>query len=183
MSTTEEKGYIRALHIFIGITLIIMAILVFIFTSEAVITLLIMIAITVLVMGIPRVINGGTNTALEKKIRAMKLITGGLAIMLGVLAIILMFIDPTISIEYVIFILASALIILGIGRFLRGIHAQEYPIWFRTLIIIVGLLTIILSIVVLLFPPADSVLNIVLLSIILLFNGIGRLGVGVVSSK
>lgn len=183
MSDQEEPSYIRALHILVGIGLVVMAITCIIFTDISVITLLLIIASAILLMGIPRLINGGTNTTLETKVRVMKVVTGFLAILLGVLSIIWVFLDPTISIEWLILLLAGALIILGFGRFFRGLRAQEYPKWFRGLILGIGLLTIIIAIVVLVIPPTDPVWNVILLSIVLLFNGIARLVIGAMGSR
>lgn len=179
----EEPSYIRALHILIAIGLIVIAFVAIAFFDIITPILLIIIAVAILLMGIPRVINGGTNKTLETKVRIMKIIVGGFAILIGLLSIIWAIIDPVLSGEWLVLLLAVALVVLGAGRFLRGIQASDYPTWFRTLILGIGILTIILAVVIFVIPPVDQALTIILLSITLLFNGVGRLAVGIVSSK
>ena len=179
----EESSSLRALNIIVGIGLLVMAIMAVVFTDIAVLTILLIIAAAIVIMGVPRLINGATNKALETKVRLSKFVVGFIAIFIGVLTIIWASVDPTISIEWLILLLAAALIILGFGRFFRGIRAKEFPTWLRVLILGIGALTMALALVLFVSPPIDPNLNILLLAVILLVNGIARLAIGIVSSK
>ncbi len=179
----EKTSSLRTLNILVGLGLLVMAIIAIIYTDAAVLTLLLIIAGAIIIMGIPRVISGGTDKALETKVRLSKLIEGFLAIILGVLTIIWSVVDPTISIEWLIFILAAALIILGFGRFFQGFKAREFPSWLRVLVLVTGIVTMILAIVILVIPPIDPSLNILLLTVVLLVNSIAMLALGIVGSK
>ena len=179
----EESSSLRALNIIVGIVLLVMAIMAIVFTDITVLTILLIIAAAIVLMGVPRLINGATNNALETKVRISKFIVGFLAILIGVLTIIWALVDPTISIEWLIFLLAAALVILGFGRFFRGIKAKEFPTWLRVLVLGTGVLTILFALILFVISPIDPNLNILLLSVILLVNGIARLAIGFVGSK
>ncbi len=72
---------------------------------------------------------------------------------------------------------------MGIGRLFIGLFAKKFDSWFRIVLVVIGLLTIILSIVIFLIPEVGEIVLLVLLSINLLINGIGRLMLGIVGPE
>ncbi|HUX99841.1 MAG TPA: DUF308 domain-containing protein [Candidatus Deferrimicrobium sp.] len=183
MTLEESKKGIRTLNFLIGVALVVTAITLLIFSDVTLIVLLLTLSIAVLIIGVTNVITGSRDKTLETKIRVMKVTVGILAMALGVLALILAIINPAASTELLFIILSIALIILGIGRFARGLQAEDFPGWFRALIIAVGVITIIICIVIIFVPPLTNIQLLILLSIVLVFNGIGRIALGIVKEK
>jgi uncharacterized membrane protein HdeD (DUF308 family) len=183
MTTEESKKGIRTLNFLIGVALVVTAITLLIFSDVTLIVLLLTLAVAVLIIGITNIVYGSKDKTLETKIRVMKIIVGILAMALGVVALVLAIINPAASTELLFIILSIALIVLGIGRFARGLQAKDFPGWLRALIISVGVITIIISIVIIFIPPLTSIQLLILLSIVLVFNGIGRIALGIVKEK
>jgi uncharacterized membrane protein HdeD (DUF308 family) len=97
--------------------------------------------------------------------------------------IILHLADPTLTIETLILILASALLILGLARFVRGLTAKEVPVWFRAIIIAVGAITTALSIWIMVSLTLENLILIYILAILLVLNGIARITLGLAIFK
>ena len=183
MSSDEAQRSIGYFNIFMGAVLVVASILVMIYPDPTLITLLIIISISVLLIGASRLINGATNKTFENKIRAWKVLTGFLAIVVGILTMIMIVADPAVSVKLVIFIFAALLIAIGVSRFATGLMASEFPKWFRAIVVIVGILSIVLSIVIFIFPDVGEATLIFLLAFVLMFNGLARVALGLVKTE
>jgi uncharacterized membrane protein HdeD (DUF308 family) len=80
-------------------------------------------------------------------------------------------------------LLAIALLIMGIGRLAVGLVAKRFDLWFRVVLMVIGIGTIILSIIIFFMPTIGAVVLLILLSVTLLINGVGRLLLGVVGPE
>ncbi|MFX1452602.1 MAG: hypothetical protein ACFFCM_17325, partial [Promethearchaeota archaeon] len=98
-------------------------------------------------------------------------------------AMIFTLIGPTYSISLLINLFAIALLIMGIGRLFIGLFAKGFDSWFKIALIIIGITTIILSVIIFFIPTAGVYALLVLLSIELILNGLGRLFLGIVGPE
>jgi len=105
-----------------------------------------------------------------------------LGIIFGLIAIVLSIVVlayPELAILTLIFILSTALLIIGIARVVIGGFSKVFPSWLRGLLLGVGLLTIILSFVVFISPAFGFLTLVFILSIVFLLNGIARIVSGI----
>ena len=77
--------------------------------------------------------------------------------------------------------MSIALFIIGISRFFRGIQAKMYPLWYRILIIVAGIASIIISILIALtnleLVPiiTDENTQVIILAYTLILLGVARI--------
>ncbi len=105
-----------------------------------------------------------------------------LAIIVGIVSIvaaIIVLVNPAIAIATLIALLALGLLLIGIERLTIGISGIEIPGWMRTLAIIVGIASIVASIIVLIYPAIAIATLVMLLAFGLLLIGIERLANGI----
>ncbi len=183
MSTEKSQKRLGAINIIFGVVIIILAIIVWIFSDLAILTLITIISFALAILGLARIINGGTDKELSNWVKLMKVITGTIFIIVAIVTIILHLTDPTLTIETLILILASALLILGLARFVRGLTAKEVPVWFRAIIIVVGAITTALSIWIMFSLTLENLILIYILAILLVLNGIARITLGLAIFK
>ncbi len=107
--------------------------------------------------------------------RVLNIIVGLAALTLGIVVVIF----PDLGIEILIFILAIGLMLQGIARITVGGSDTDLPTWFRSILIILGVLSIFLSFIVIVFPTLGYLSLIFLLAWGFLLTGIGRIAVGV----
>lgn len=85
---------------------------------------------------------------------------------------------PALGIDILIILLASALIANGVLRITVAGSQDKLQGWFRILLIIIGLITIFLGIVVLVFTGYGLVTLVLLSAVSFIFNGIARIMYG-----
>ncbi len=78
-----------------------------------------------------------------------------------------------------IYLLSFALLVLGIARVVVGGFARIFPGWLRGLLVVVGLVTVVLSVFVFISPAFGLLALVFLLSISFLLNGIARIVSGI----
>ncbi|MFB0501891.1 MAG: hypothetical protein ACETVP_05415 [Candidatus Bathyarchaeia archaeon] len=76
-------------------------------------------------------------------------------------------------------LLSFALLIHGIARVVVGGFAKVFPSWLRGLLVVVGLLTIVLSVTVFISSAVGFLTLVLILSITFLLNGIARIVSGI----
>jgi len=183
MSEQIYSKKLAVINVFFGATISILALIIYIYSTFDIEILLFLVANTLVIMGAARIINGGANKNLKNWVRLMKIITGIIAILLAIISIFIQLLSTTYAVEFLIFLFSIVLITVGFARFLRGTTAKELSVWLRILVISVGLISIILSLIIFLIPTPNYQLLIYFLTIILLFNGIARLAIGLTYVK
>jgi uncharacterized membrane protein HdeD (DUF308 family) len=184
---SEEK--LKTSNLLFGLAIIILSIVVMILSILNIILLILVaiLSIALFVSGIVRIINASSIEIIENEVATYKFVTGLLAIILAIVIFFSTITEPNVAIELLILIFAFALILTGIVRFAVGLSTKGYPMWFRVLLVIVGISTIILSIAIFilpfLLPFLDYIILIFLLSISLLINGIAKLILGIIGTK
>ena len=178
----SEKS-LRAWNLISGLLQILLAIIILICSLAAILTLLLIFSIAIMVAGLSRIINSISDEKLGNAAVIWKFLTGILAIIVGLIVFFNTFTQPIFTIHILIFIFALALLGIGISRIIVGLLTSDFHTWYRVFLIIVGFLTIGLSVIVLISPSLGFLILILLLSISLLFNGFASLINGIVGPE
>lgn len=175
MSERKAPSWLRALDIVFGFMAIILSIGVLLYPELAILTLIFILSIALLVIGIARVLIGIFAKYLSDGLRALNLGAGILALVLAILAIFY----PRLATQMLIYLLSFALMFNGTVRIVIGGFAKVFPGWLRGLLVVVGVLTVALSVVVVISPAFGFLTLVFLLSIAFLLNGMVRIVSGI----
>jgi uncharacterized membrane protein HdeD (DUF308 family) len=175
LSEIRAPGWLRALDIVFGLIAIILSVVVLVYQDLAILTMIFVLSIVLLVVGIARIFGGIFAKYLSDGMRAVNVGIGILALVLGAIALL----HTDLTTQVLIYILSFALLLNGIARLVIGRFARLLPSWLRGLLTVVGLLTIILSVVVFVSPAFGELTLVLILSITFLLNGIARIVSGI----
>ena len=136
----------------------------------AVFTLLFLLSFALIFLGVARIAHSVKAKLWSKGHRALHAVAGVVALILG--AVVLAF--PLLGISTLVFLLAFGLLAYGIVSLVIGGSAVAGLVskWKRSLLVIVGALSVIFSFLVLVFPGIGLVTLVVWLSVSFLLNGI-----------
>ena len=172
MSSQKSPGWRRAAQIGLGAIAIILAIIAMVFPGATVVSIVIILAIALLIVGIEKVISG---IFFEHKSRFAAIGLGILVIILAIIALAF----PVGATTVLIFILAFALMFDGFARIIQGFGDKQERGWIRGFYIGVGVLAVIISIMVLVSPFFGAALAGFLIGIALLIIGIQVISAGI----
>ena len=172
MSSQKSPGWRRAAQIGLGAIAIILAIIAIAFPGATVVSIVIILAIILLIVGIEKVISG---IFFEHKSRFAAIGLGILVIILAIIALAF----PVGATTVLIFILAFALMFDGFARIIQGFGDKQERGWIRGFYIGVGVLAVIISIMVLVSPFFGAALAGFLIGIALLIIGIQMISAGI----
>jgi uncharacterized membrane protein HdeD (DUF308 family) len=137
--------------------------------------LILMLSIGLLVIGIARIFGGIFAKYLSDGLRVINVGVGALALALAIVAILY----PQLAAQMLIYLLSFALMLNGIARLVIGGFARAFSGWLRGFLLLVGVLTIVLSVVVVISPAFGFLTLVFMLAIAFLLNGIARIVSGV----
>jgi uncharacterized membrane protein HdeD (DUF308 family) len=167
MSASRTPGSMRGAQIGLGVVAIILSILVVAHPGITLVTITIVLAITLMVVGIFEIISGifamGTNRS-----RWGSVGLGVLALFISGMALTF----PISAIAFVIVLFAVALLFIGIADIVRGVGDKYSSGWVRAFNIGAGALAIVLSGFVMFSPLYGAILLSLMLGIALLIIGI-----------
>lgn len=166
--------WLRILNVFFGLFLILISGYIIVNAEATIVTLLIFFIFLLLLSGLIRILNGIFDNHLTKKIRLVNFVLGLLLIGLG----IIIWYIPDIGVDILIYLLAFGLMLQGISRIAVGGADSLLANWFRILLILLGVISIVLSSLVILLPDLGLAVLILLLSYGFLISGIGRIATG-----
>jgi uncharacterized membrane protein HdeD (DUF308 family) len=166
----QKSDWVRALRVIVGLIAIAASVVALTFPGLSVITLLFLLSFVLLFLGIARIAHSVKAKLWSKGLRALYAVVGVVALILG--AVVLAF--PLLGIATLVFLLAFALLAYGIVSLVIGGSAAASLVskWMRALLAIVGALSVIFSLVVLVFPGIGLVTLVIWLSVSFLLNGI-----------
>jgi uncharacterized membrane protein HdeD (DUF308 family) len=176
MSERYYPNWMRGLDIIIGSILVIAGIWIMIDISLIVLTMLFIISFALIFAGIGRLIRAATSEGMKPLSRIMNLLAGAIAIILSMLV----FIFPGLSLFLLIGFVAISLILIGVARIIIGGQEDILSSWMRGLNIIIGILSIGLGFLAMLFPGFGFLTAIFYISISLITNGFTRILSGLV---
>ena len=162
---------IRIINIFAGMILIASSIVLLAQIGMEVEILLIIISVTLILIGIILLLNGSFNKRLNNYIRISRLIVGCAMLVLSIVSLIIRA-DESLA----VILLTIAILLNGIRRILDGSFEEYYLQWFRIFSSIIGIITIIMCAFVLIASSLELYILIILLAVMFMLNGIGRIG-------
>jgi uncharacterized membrane protein HdeD (DUF308 family) len=175
MSETKSPGWLRAFDIVFGLIAVVLSVVVLAYQELAILTMILVLSIVLLVTGIARIFGGIFAKYLSDGIRAFNVGIGIVAIALGIVALVY----PNLTEQVLIYILSFALLLNGVARLLIGGFAKAFPKWLRGFFAVVGILTIVLSVVVFVYSEFGVLALVLMLSFTFMFNGIARIVQGI----
>jgi len=172
MSSQKSPGWRRAAQIGLGAIAIILAIIAIVFPGVTVVSIVIILAIALLIVGIEKVISG---IFFQHKSRFAAIGLGILVIILAIIALAF----PVGATTVLILILAFALMFDGFARIIQGFGDKQERGWIRGFYIGVGVLAVIISVMILVSPFFGAALAGLLIGIALLIIGIQVISAGI----
>jgi uncharacterized membrane protein HdeD (DUF308 family) len=172
MSSQKSPGWRRAAQIGLGALAIILAIIAMVFPGATVVSIVIILAIALLIVGIEKVISG---IFFEHKSRFAAIGLGILVIILAIIALAF----PVGATTVLILIIAFALMFDGFARIIQGFGDKQERGWIRGFYIGVGVLAVIISVMILVSPFFGAALAGLLIGIALLIIGIQVISAGI----
>ncbi|HZY93885.1 MAG TPA: DUF308 domain-containing protein [Candidatus Bathyarchaeia archaeon] len=164
----------RVLEILGGLLVLALAVIVLLDQQAAIQTLVIVIAGGLIIGGLTRIALGLNTALFSPTIRALNLAGGIIAIVLG--GVVLVF--SSLTIATLIILLALGLLFAGALEVGIGV-ARHPPTWLRALIVTVGVLTVLLSILVILDSSLGTLLLASILALILVIVGVRHIVHGI----
>lgn len=183
MTEEVKQKILTSSNLIFGVLIIILAIIVMTFTVAAVITLLFILSIAIIIIGLARLVNAYANDELDTSGKIAKFITAIIALIFGVIVIVNTATSPAITVEILIILVNSLLLIIGFVRIYIGLATKEYFKGYRGFLVLIGIVMIILSLVVFLSPTFDNTTSIIIVSVAILFSGIARFVLGIIGIK
>lgn len=169
MSQINQKNAsgLRIAQIVLGVIAIGLSISVMIYPGAGMATIVFLLAITLLVAGFERIVNGifPHNT---KSSRLGNIVLGLIAVGLGIAVIAY----PVGTTYFLVSLLAVGLLFLGIARIIQGFTNKHVSGWARALAIGVGILCLGISFAIFASPLSGAVFLAVILGVCLLIVGI-----------
>jgi len=172
-----SKG-IRILQIIVGIIALAFSIAVISNPGFGLGLLIFLLSLTLFVVGIER-ISIGLLPKMTKSSRISNIILGALTIGLAIVVIAF----PIFTMGFLVTLLAVGLAFLGVARIVHGILDKQTSKWSRAFLIGVGILSIVVSFLVITEPFLGLFLLILLLAVNLLIIGIESIVLGVSGNR
>jgi len=173
MGEKSRKG-IKSSNILNGVVIMILSAFIFFYTGAALIFLIYVFTVIILLSGISRVYIAINNDDLSTAGKATKFISGFLLILLSFVVFLATLGDPGFSTDLLIFFLIIGLLIIGLARVGTGAVNEKFNKGFRIFLIVVGGITIILTMIMIIAADLDTVIKIYFISTILFLNGFTR---------
>src|SRR3954453_23766734 len=169
---------IRAAQIVLGAIAIVLSLTIIADRVLGIGVLIFLLSITIIVAGIERVAVG-VHPHLTKSSRTGNIVLGAIAIGLGILVIVF----PLLATLFLVTLLSVGLFFIGIARIIQGIGNKNISRWSRVLLVGVGILSLVLSFIVIAHPISGIIILTIILAINLLIIGIESIVHGMSSRR
>lgn len=171
----KAPASLRFAQIAVGIITLVLAGIVLAFPGFAIFLVAIWLSISLFFGGIESIIVGAGARHLSKAGRAISICLGAVTVGLS----IAVFAFPVATALTLVVLLSIALLFLGAGAIARGACERLIPRWARVMLVVVGAITVGLSIPVMIFPVFGMYLLVVLIATALIINGASYIAAGV----
>ena len=168
MREVKTPGWWRALEVLAGLAVLVLALIVLADPQFVLTTVVYVIGAGLVIGGLSRVGVGLFARIFSPAARGLNLGGGIIAVIIGIVVIL----DPSLGVGALIFILAAAILLVGVVEIVVGALGKHRPIWLRTLVVIVGVLTVILSALTVLDTALGQGLLAAILAVALVFVGV-----------
>jgi uncharacterized membrane protein HdeD (DUF308 family) len=177
LQTTRSPPWLRMLQIIFGSIAILLSIVVLsflvVFPGATLLGLILILSIVFLIVGIERIAVGLASLS-SKKTRITNIVLG--LVIVGFSIFLMQF--PIVTSAFLVILGAVALLISGIARIIQGI-SRELPKFSKGLVIGVGVLSIVISLIIIANPiKVGLVLLVIMLTATLLIAGIEMILLG-----
>lgn len=166
MNLLRQPGWLRALEIATGLLSIALGVIVIIFPSWGISTLIILLSFGIFFSAIRSISLVGYSD-LSKGLRAISVIAGITSLIFA--ALVLTF--PGFAILTLLIIVSTALLVYGVGRIFLAYTLKTTANWIKAMMIAVGIVDVILSLVVFVLPSLAVLTFTVILALALLISG------------
>ncbi|MGD9397011.1 MAG: DUF308 domain-containing protein [Candidatus Thorarchaeota archaeon] len=175
--TLSFPTWVRGLDLVTGIIAVLVGFWIILDVSLAQLTILFLFSFALALIGFTRLVKVATtpDEIMKRSSRVLNTVAG----VISIISAAYVFTFPLLTILLSIAILGIALMLMGAARLFMGAVEDELPIWMRALLIIIGLLTIGLSLLTIAFPGFGFIILAMLISIMLIINGFTRLVSGI----
>jgi uncharacterized membrane protein HdeD (DUF308 family) len=173
--TIKSPKSIRILQIVLGGIAIALSLAVIVNPGVGIATLTFLLSITLLVVGIERVVTGLTLSKYSKSSLFVNIGLGALAALLGIAVIAF----PLFTTGVLVTLLALGLLFTGIARIIHGISDKNTSKWSKGFLVGVGILSLAVSFMVFASPALGVFLLTLVLGINLLIIGIQSVAYGI----
>ena len=173
----KTSDWVRGLRVIFGFLAIAAGVIVLAMPGLAVLTLLFLLSFALFFLGIVRIVHSWDAKFWSKGHRALHAVAGVVAVILG--AVFILF--PGLGATTLVFLLAIAVLFYGIMSLVIGGSgvAGVLSTWRRALLVVVGALSVLLSLIVIAFPGVGLLTLAVMLSVSFLLNGIESIMSGI----
>jgi uncharacterized membrane protein HdeD (DUF308 family) len=175
--TSTYPTWVRGLDTITGVISVVVGFWIIFDIALAQLTILYLLSFSLLLIGITRIVKVATTSDEDMK-RASRVFNATAGV-IGIIAAAYVFMFPLFTILLSIAFLAVALLVGGIARIYIGAVESHLPSWSRGLLLIVGLLTIVISMMAIIFPGYGFVVLVLYIAITLIINGFTRLISGI----
>ncbi|NHJ12519.1 MAG: hypothetical protein EAX95_02530 [Candidatus Thorarchaeota archaeon] len=176
MEQVVIPAWLRAIDMLVGALSIALCGFVLLGVVSSGVAILILLTVSLFMVGLARFARAAAVKAKGTPRRIINLIAG----LIGIVAAILVAFNVGLPEGSLLVILGAAWMIMGIARISIGVLENDVATWARILQVVVGLATIALTAVVILFTPAEFLAVVVFLSIAVIVNGFARASRGYV---
>jgi uncharacterized membrane protein HdeD (DUF308 family) len=171
----RSPAWLRTLEILAGALVLAVAFFVLADSSFALTVLAYTLGIGLFILGISRIFAGTYGRYFAPWFREINTGGGIIALVLGIVVII----DPQLAIGFLALLVALALLVVGIVEIIAAGFAKHLRVWIRGLIGIVGVLTVILSVLVIFDSSLGQLGLAIIISIVLVAVGARDIAHGV----
>ena len=183
MDEKAARRRFKSSNILIGLLMVLLSIVAIMYPDATNISVAFLLSVVLMITGISRIVNASSDEKLSNVKAIGRFISGAFALIISVVAMLLIISDWDTARDLWYLLIAVALLIIGIIRIVLGIQSKKFDNWFRILVIIIGILTVILSILVLLIPDLGGDIVVIMISLSLLVNGVVRVILGIIGPK
>ena len=183
MDEKAARRRFKSSNILIGLLMILLSIVAIMYPDATNLYVAFLLSVVLMIAGIGRIINASSDEKLSNIKAIGRFISGSVALIVSIVAMLLIISDPVKALDLWYLLVAFALFIIGIIRIVLGIQSKKFDNWFRILAIIVGILTLILSILIILIPDLGGDFIVSMIAISLIVNGLVRIILGIIGPK
>jgi uncharacterized membrane protein HdeD (DUF308 family) len=165
---------VKHFNIISGMIIIILSIMLLVYSAATIISILVILAILMIFSGITQVFNTKSDFNLEGTNRIVKYLIGAFELIIGIVLIFSLTINPIATAVFSIRLFGLVILLIGLGMLYVGSMNHDYSKQYRSLLMIIGLITMIFGIIILIIPTVGFTLVTIIIAVPLLFNGIIR---------
>jgi uncharacterized membrane protein HdeD (DUF308 family) len=177
--STRTSGAYRAIEIILGLVALAVGILALFFPTAVVVTLVVLFGITLVIVGILRLVTAASSHWTTGSARTTNAVIGMIALIIGIL--ILFF--PYFATATIVIFIGIGLLIYGIGRLVVGGVASNLSGGLRALLIVIGLLIVVFALIIIFFPVIGVYTYAFFVAIAFILIGIESLVSGIAGSR